>query len=300
MSKYTEACGQDAATLGIIAPGDVTKKGIIGHYQEAFWSADGFSFGSILAAKDQANWDAAVLAGNLVYLGKGKYSDQSAEAQFFEDNALDIREETSPATKVVRSEGVYCSCTHAEIKKMDGRGGRIFFRSSNGFLVARMNDDGSIVGRPLTSMAVANRTVPTNEQPVEYTPIDFTMSDNKGDEKNPAELKLDFLFSEVDSVFSAIAVVTNESTNGVTLSAKLAITKDCGEEFLAGIVQGDLEAFDEDGNTLVIATWTENASDYDIEITTALTLVYVRFTGIKDVAGAGVLYYLDQVRISTI
>ncbi len=299
MSKYTEACGDDATTLGIIAPGNVSKKGIIGYYEEAFWAADSFEFASILAAKDQANWDAAVQAGNLVYLGKGKYSDQSTEAEFFEDAPLDIREETSPATKVVRSEGVYCSCTHAEIKKMDGRGGRVFFRSSNGYLVARMNDDGTIIGRPISSMAVANRTVPTNETPVEYTPIDFTFSDNKGDERNPAELKLDFLFSEVNSVFSAIAVVSGESSNGSTLSATLAITKDCGEEFLAGIVQGNLEAFDEDGNSLVIATWTENSSDYSIGITTALTLAYVRFTGIIDVAGGGVLYYMDQVRIST-
>lgn len=300
MSKYTEACGDVAAEVGIIAPGDVTQKGIIGYYEEAFWSANSFEFASIIAAKDQANWDAAVQAGDLVYLGKGKYSDQSSEATFFEDQALDIREETAPATKVVRSEGVYCSCTHAELKKMDGRGGRIFYRSSNGYLVARMQDDGSIVGRPLTSMAVANRTVPTNEQPVEYTPIDFTMSDNKGDEANPAELKLNFLFSEVNSVYSAVATVSGESSNGSTLSATVRVTKDCGEEFLPGIAQGDLEAVDEDGNALTIATWTENADDYSLGITTPLTLAYIRFKQITDVAGAGVLYYMDNVRISSI
>lgn len=299
MSKYTEACGESAVTLGVIAPGDVSKKGLIGAYQEAFWAADGFEFASVAAFKDQANWDAAVAAGNLVYLGKGKYSDQSAEAQNFTDQALDIDIETVAATKVVRSEGVYCACTHAEIKKMNGRGGRIFFRTTNGYGVARREDDGAIKGRAISSMKVANRSVPTTDTPVEYTPIDFVFSDNEGDEKNPFEAKLDFLFSEVDKVYSAVPIVSGESSNGSTLTATLAIKKDCGDEHLGGVVVGNLEAYDEDGNTLTIASLPENASDYTINITTALTLAYVRFTGIIDVAGAGVLYYMDQVRIST-
>jgi len=299
MSKYTEACGDSAVNTTIVATGGIDKKGITGAYSELFWAADSFEFASAAALKDQANWDAGVAAGNLIYLGKGKFSDQSAEAQFFEDQALDIREETVAATKVIRSESVICACSHAEVKKMSGKTGRLFIRTKNGYVIGRSMDDGAIRGRALSQIFVGNRSVPTTETPVEYTAVDFTFSDNEGDEKNPAEVKVDFLFSEVDQVYSAVGVVSGESSNGTTLTATLGIKKDCGDEHLGGVVVGNLEAYDEDGNTLTIASLTENASDYTINITTALTLAYVRFSGITDVASAGVLYYMDQVRIST-
>lgn len=299
MAKYTEACGDSAVNSNIVATGGIEKKGITGAYSELFWAADDFEFASVAALKDQANWDAGVAAGDLIYLGKGKFSDQSAEAQFFEDQALDIREQTVAATKVVRSESVICACSHAEVKKMSGKTGRLFIRTKNGYVLGRSMDDGAIRGRALSNIVVGNRSVPTTETPVEYTAIDFTFSDNEGDEKNPAEVKVAFLFSEVDQVFSAVATVSGESSNGTTLTATLAIKKDCGDEHLGGVVAANLEAYDEDGNALVIAGLTENASNYTINITTALTLAYVRFTGIINVDSAGVLYYMDQVRIST-
>lgn len=299
MPGYTEACASGAANTNIVATGGISTKGITGKYEEIFWADDSFEFASVTAMKDRANWDAGVAAGTLIYLGKGRFEDQSEEAQFFTDNSLDIREEQTPATKVIRMTSAICACSHAEIKKMEGKSGRIFIRTSKGFALGRLQDDKKIKGRTLSSLIVGSRTVPTEDQPVEYTVIDFSFGDNDGDELNPAEVKVDFLFSEVDQVYPADGVVSGVSSNGSTLSLTLAITEDCGETVLENVVVADLKAVDEDGNTLTIASATESpAGTYAVDITTALTTAYISFDGIRDVNSAGTLYYLDQVTAS--
>lgn len=297
---YTEACASAAANTNIVATGGIDTKGITGYYKRVFWVAAGSSFASVTAMKDKANWDALVAAGNAIYLGQIKTEDQSAEATFFEDNALGIREKQTEATKVVRAVMAICACSHAELKKMEGKEGTIFFETSKNFGIGRLQEDGSIKGRAVSSIVVGQRSVPTTEQPVEYTTIDFTFSDNDGDEKNPAEVKLGFLFSEVDQVFPVDGVVSSVSSNGTTLSFTLKLTKDCSTDVLGGVVVGDLKAVDEDGNVLTVATATESpAGTYAVGITTALTLAYVSFNGIRDVASGGVLYYMDTVTVST-
>lgn len=297
---YTEACASAAANTNIVATGGIDTKGITGAYKYLFWADDSFSFASVTAMKDIANWNTGVAAGNLIYLGKGKFEDQSAEATFFEDNALDIREEQTAATKVIRFTSAICACSHAEMKKMNGKQGRLFVLTAKGFGIGRLQSDGSIKGRALSSIYVGSRTVPTNDQPVEYTVADFTFSDNDGDEKNPAEVSLGFLFSEVDQVFPVDGVVSSVSSNGTTLSFTLKLTKDCSTDVLEDVVAGDLKAVDEDGNVLTVATAVESpAGTYAVGITTALTLAYISFDGIVDVNSAGVLYYLDTLTVST-
>ena len=102
MSKYTEVSGSGANT-NIVATGGINAKGIVGAYERVFFAESDQKFSSIAAAKIQDNWDATAILGNLVYLGKCKFEDNSEEAQFFTDPALDINEETTAATKVVRS-----------------------------------------------------------------------------------------------------------------------------------------------------------------------------------------------------
>lgn len=298
MSKYTEVSGGGANT-NIVATGGINDKGIVGSYERIFFSESAFSFPSIPAAKIQSNWDSAAVAGDLVYLGKCRFEDQSEEAQFFTDAPLDINEETSPATKVIRAILQVNACVHAELLKMSGKSGRIFIQTTNSFLIGRYEDDGDVVGRPAT-IKVTQRTVPTNDQPVEYTQIDITFTDNDGDELNPMEAKIDWLFSEVEQVFPLTGVISNESSNGSELTFDLEIDRAGSNDGLTGVGVGDLAVTDEDGNALSIVSITPasapNNNIYTVVVTTALTSAIVGFNGRRTISG--VTYYLGNLSVT--
>lgn len=299
MSGYIETLGE-GTSLGVVATGGINQRELLGAYKRVFFAAAGFEFPSVNAAKDKANWDAAVAAGNLVYLGQCKFEDQSAEAQFFEDQPLDIREQTAAATKVLRAIQNVNACVHAEIKKLDGRSGRIFIQTAKGYNVGRLADDGAVIGRE-ANFTVANRSVSTTETPVEYTITDMNFTDNEGDEKNPCVYKSDFLFSEVDQVYPLTATVSNESSNGSALSAVISLRRTGTNDPLNDVVVADFKAVDDDGNELVIASAVEDGDtgDYTVTVTTALTSIYVGFDGIRDVDSAGTLYHMNNVSIKT-
>lgn len=295
MSKYTEVSGAGANT-NIVATGGINDKGIVGAYKRAFFAESSQKFSSIAAAKVQSNWDSGAIAGDLTYLGQCKFEDQSEEAQFFTDLALDINEETTPASKVIRAILQVNACVHAELKKMDGKSGRVYFQTTNGYLIGRLEDDGEVVGRQCT-ISVNRRTLPTTEQPVEYTQIDITFTDNDGDELNPFEAKIAWLFSEVSQVYPLTGVVSNESSNGSQLDFDLQVDKAGSNVGLTGALTGDFVVEDEDGNVLTQAEFTANGNgSYTFGVTTALTTVYVRFNGRRTIAGS--TYYLDTLQVT--
>lgn len=297
MSKYTEVSGSGANT-NVVATGGINDKGIVGAYKRVFFGESGQKFPSIAATKIQDNWDTAAVGGDLTYLGQCKFEDNSEEAQFFTDAALDINEETTAATKVVRSILQVNACVHAELKKMDGKSGRVYFQTTNSFVIGRYEDDGEVVGRACT-ISVSQRTVPTTEQPVEYTIIDITFTDNDGDESNPMEAKIDWLFSEVEQVYPLTATVGNESSNGSALTFELDIDKAGSNSPLTGAVLADFAATDEDGTPLTIASVTESGTSgiYTVVITTALTTAYIKFSGRREIGGS--TYYLDTLIVKT-
>lgn len=293
MSKYTEVSGAGANT-NIVATGGINKLGLVGAYERVFFAESGQKFASIPASKIQDNWDTDAVAGDLTYLGKCKFEDNSEEAQFFTDQALDINIETTAATKVVRAILQVNACVHAELKKMDGKSGRVYFQTTNGYLVGRYEDDGDVVGREC-SIAVSQRSVPTTDQPVEYTIIDITLTDNDGDELNPFEAKIDWLFSEVEQVYPVTGVVDNVSSGGGTVDFDLTLTKAGSNAALSGAVLADFSATDEDGNALSIDSVSETGTTgvYAVSVTTAGTVVYIKFNGRRTIAGA--TYYFDTV-----
>lgn len=292
MSKYTEVSGA-AANANVVATGGINNKGIVGAYKRVFFAEEDQKFASIAASKVQSNWDADAITGDLVYLGQCKFEDNSEEAQFFTDAALDINEETTPASKVVRSILQVNACVHAELKKMDGKSGRIYFQTTNSYLIGRLEDDGEVVGRQAT-ISVSQRSVPTTEQPVEYTIIDITFTDNEGDELNPMEAKLDWLFSEVEQVYPLTGIVSNESSNGSQLDFDLQVDRAGSNTGLAGITTAQFHVTDEDGNELTQASFTDNGSgSYSFGITTALTTVYVKTDGRVTVSGS--TYFMDTL-----
>jgi len=295
MSKYTEVSGSGANT-NVVATGGINSKGLVGAYKRVFFAEDAQKFASIAASKLQDNWDTDAIAGDLTYLGQCKFEDNSEEAQFFTDAALDINEETTAATKVVRSILQVNACVHAELKKMDGKTGRIYFQTTNSFLIGRYEDDGEVVGRQAT-ISVSQRTVPTTEQPVEYTVIDITFTDNEGDEFNPMEAKIDWLFSEVEQVYPLTATVANE-TSGASLVFELDIDKAGSNSPLSGAVAADFAATDEDGTPITVTSVVEAGTSgvYTVTLDTTETKAIISFASRRTIAGS--TYYLDSLTVN--
>lgn len=296
MSGYTEACGDVASNDAIVATGGINKKASPGYWESLFYAKDDFTFSGVSSFKDKDDWDAAVLAGNLIYLGKGKFEDTSTEATFFEDAALDFKELQTPKIKSFKFSLIVCACTSAQLEKMEGKQGRLFVQTSKGFGLGRLMEDGKVQGKAVSSITVDD-TLPTNNTPVSYTTLDIAFSDAKGDRQNPWEAKLDFLFSEVDQVYSLTSSVSAVSSNGSALSATVVLYKECSDVKLAGMLLANMKAEDENGNAITIASFTDTSGSYAAEFTTALTKVYLYTDGIKTVGGNN--YYLPKTTIST-
>jgi len=299
MSKYTEASG-GGANAKVVATGGINDKGLVGAYKRVFFAEGDQEFASIAAAKLQNNWDTAAISGDLVYLGQCKFEDNSEEAQFYTDAALNINEETTAATKVIRTTQQVNACVHAELKKMDGKIGRVYIQTTTSFLLGRYEDDGSVVGRE-ARISVRQRTLPTTEQPVEYTIIDITFTDNEGDELNPMEAKIDWLFSEVDQVYPLTSTIVSATSDGSAITAQVKVTKAGVNNALTGAVAADFAAENSEGSALAIASVTEgtgaNVGTYTIEVTTTEDIAYVKFSSRRTISGS--TYYLGSTEVAT-
>lgn len=297
MSGYTEACGTSSADSSNVATGGINNKGLVGYWKRAFWVADDFLFASTTALKDQSTLDAAVVAGNAIYLGEGKFEDQSTEKTFFEDADLEIKIEQTAKIQAVRFTLAVCACTASNLEKMEAKTGRVIMQTSTGYIIGRNVGDGTIQGRPVSSISVDN-SIPVSETPVSYTYIDITFADAKGDLQNPYEAPVTWLFSAVEQVYDAEGTVSNVSSNGSTLIGTVAMTQGCSTAALTGWLTAQAKAVDVDGNVLTIASFVETSGSYALGITTALTLAYVSIDGIKQIDG-GLYYISEQIRIST-
>ncbi len=291
MGKYVETCGSSSSTSSVIANGGIKEKQNIGYFKSLFYVED--EEGKTPAElKDLATLNSYVAAGKGIFLGDGKFEDTSTEATFFEDAELEIKIEQTAKIKSLKFTLNTCACTSAELEKLENKSGRLFIQTSTGLLVGRYND-GKGLGWKVSSISV-DSTIPVSDTPVEYTTLDITFDDHKGDRKNPFRIEVDYLFSDVDEVYSAEGSASAVSTTGSALSATLNVTKECTNEKLTGLAVGNLKATDVDGNVLVIASY--NDSNGAIEITTDKSKAYVSTDGIVSVNN--LLYYMDNVTVS--
>ncbi|BFP39496.1 hypothetical protein FGF1_03410 [Flavobacteriaceae bacterium GF1] len=295
MSKYVESVANNANT-SIVATGGIDKQGLTGAYRGLIWTSSSFSFAGNTAAKDITQHNTGVAAGNVIPLGKGKFSDQSTDATFFEDAPLNIRLKQTDKIVSLQFDIALNACTEAELQKMEGKTGRVFLVTDKNFIKGRKNDDGTVQGRPLSSIDV-DRIEPTDDSPVAYATITMTFDDPKGDIRNPFEALIDWDVEEMDQVFAVAQTVANVSSNGATLTAEFTLVDALGNTNLTGGAQADFKADDEDGNSLTIASVGVSSNTYTVNITTALTKAYVSFDGIRNISG--VLYYLSPTLIST-
>lgn len=296
MGKYVESCGTTSTDSSVVANGGITSVQNIGYFKSLLWTSSSVAK-TATELKDIATLNALVLSGDAIFLGDGKFEDTSTEAAFFEDAELGIKIEQTAKIKSFKFTLSVCGCTSAELEKMENKQGRLFIQTSTGLIIGR-ESSGNGIGWAVSSIAV-DSSIPVSDTPVEYTTLDVTFSDHKGDRKNPFRIAVDYLLSEVDQVYSADGTSSAVSTSGSALDATLTVKKDCTTDALSGLVVADLKAVDVNGNVLVIATLVESGSTgvYAISITTALTVAYVTTDGIQAVSGVN--YYMDSVTITT-
>ena len=292
MGAFVETCSTTSAADSFVANGGIEKVPNSGYLNALVWVSDDFS-GTPTELKDIETFNTGVPTNDVIFLGNGKFEDTSVEATFFEDAELSIRVEQTPKIKSVRFTLATCACTSAQLEKMESKSGRLFMQTSTSALWGRY-EDGVGKGFPVSSISV-DSTLPVSGTPVEYTTLDITFSDHKGDRRNPLRLSLDFLFSEIDQVFAADGTAANTSTSGTVLTSEITINKDCGPEKLTGLLIGDFKAVDINGNVLSIASVTESAGVYTIGITTTLTKAFVSTNGI--IANTSLLYYMNPVTV---
>ena len=296
MSGYTEACGSVDSNTSLIATRGINNKGQKGAWKGVFKANNGFKFDSIDSMKIQGTWDAAVAAGNLTYLGIGKFDDQSAEATFFEDTALNYKVKQTDATKVLGFQLLVCDCTNAELLKLDGQSSGLFFQTASQYGIGRLYDDGKVGGLN-ADITVNLKSLATDDTPAEYSRLVFSFTEPKADELNPCSLKLDFLFSEVDQVGRIGYKVSAVSNGGSSLVFTLTIYEDCGTTKVTGFSSSDFVATDVNGNVLTISALVDTAGVYAGAITTALTLAYIKINGIQEVND--LLWISDSIEITT-
>jgi hypothetical protein len=289
---YSTVCNAEEA--GKLKGTGRSGKAQAGAEQELFWSPNAFSFASASAAVDQLNWDAAVAAGNLYYIGVIEEFDASdSEATFYESANGNLRLKTAEAKRIRQYRLVECSCTHAALLSFDGNNGRLFMRTSRGYLKARM-DGVTVQGFKTNQFDVGLLTAATTDSP-SFTPIDVTFATPIDDDKDVFEDKIDFEFSQVDQVFNAELSASGVSSNGTALTFTLRVEKDCSGVALTGITEVMLAVTDVNGNALV-KTVTPNGSNYDVSVTTALTGVEVSIDAIQLVGG--ILYASDVINVA--
>lgn len=299
MSKYVESVAA-SSNNSIVATGGIDKQGLTGAYRGLIWTDSAFSFAGNTAAKDISQHNLGVAAGTVVPLGKGKFTDQSTDATFFEDAPLNIRIKQTDKIVSLQFDIALNACTEAELQKMEGKTGRVFLITDKSFLKGRKNDDGTVQGRPLSSIDV-DRIEPTDDSPVAYATVTMTLDDPKGDIRNPFEAAIDWDVEELDLVFAVAPTVSNESSNGSQITVEIELDDALGNTDLDGAVLADFKAEDVDGNALTIASVTPGANPnenvYTVVITTTETSAYVSFDGIRSINS--VLYYLSPVLIQT-
>lgn len=282
---YSEACGSSAESLVLPAVGGINLEAALGAVRQVFFTVDAAKFDSIAAAKIVSNWNTLVTSEQGVYIGDGKFANEGEDETRFTDADWNVDQITNKGTKSLRFTMVKCSLVHAELLKLQGVTGRVFFRTTQGFGLGRQEPDTKDIKGFQASLQFGFRDFPTSETPVAVTDILITFQEPDSDELHPAEWVCPS-FADFIQPYLLEGTGSAASSDGTTLSATLTILDQSGAG-LEGLAATDLSAQDENGNDLVIASLTGGTDGvYTIGITTALEKALVKTDGIfEDTVG---------------
>ena len=266
-----------------------------GAVKEVFWASEDFSFASKGAAVDIANWNTAVAAGDLYYLGVVEEFDANdTEPTFYESPNGDYRIKTADAKRIRQYRFIESSGTHASLTSFNGKNGRLFFLTSREYLQGRMSGT-AVQGFKTSQFDVELLTAATSDAPA-FTPVNVTFDDPIGDDQNVFEDKIDFSFADVDQIYSV-----ELRASGVTSGASLDFTLDVLEEFsdvpISGVSTSNLVAKSLDGTTLTIASATASGDQYDVSVTTTDSAITLQLDGVQLIGG--ILYSSAVLNVSS-
>lgn len=294
--SFSTVC--DAEEAGRLKGTGRSGKSQAGAEQELFWSPNDFSFSDKNNAVSLSQWNSAVAAGNLYYIGViEEFDANDTEATYYESPNGNLRIKTANAKRVRQYRLVECACTHAALLSFDAQNGRLFIRTSKGYLKARIEDDGTVRGLKTTQFDVGLKTAATSDTP-SFTPIDVTYETPFDDDQDVFEDKIDFEFSQVDQVFNAEFKISSVASNGSNLTFTLTATKDCSNVPLSGLVLANMRFLDANGAAFGTVSMPETGSTgvYSVDITTAETVADVDIDGVQTVSSIN--YASEQVRAS--
>lgn len=294
--KIVESCGGVSENTSRVATNGINSVVALGAPAYFFWTPLGVTIPTSEAAKDIDSFNALVEAANGVYLGKHTVESTGAEREVYEDNFFGLKVTTTDATKILQLSSPMCACTSAELEKMNGRSGLIWEITTQGYLLGRVNDDGSVQGFPVANMYKAINSIASTDTPVANTVFEIPYSDPRGDQKYPFQVPVEWNFSEVDQPYSVEAKLSNFVDAGSSLTFDLALTKDCTTSPLTGAVTANFKVTDANGAEITTFTVSESSGVYSFDVTTGESVVYVETDGIVSISGS--LYTMDEVKAS--
>lgn len=297
MKKYTEACSPSTDTLRVAhnAGGSNGQAGIV---EELIWTTEDFRIDSVTAAKDIDTINEGIAIGKVIVIGKVKPESLNTDATFAEDAELNEKELDTEATRSTGYQSKNCACTHAELLRMNGVNGRLIERTKKGFLKLRYDDEGKLMGMLTSEFYVGLKTTPVSGTPIAYTPFTATFSDGEGDDKAPAEVKVDWSYKDLDAVERAEGVIDTVASNGSSLTFNLTLTQGCSDAVISGAVKDNFTVSDIDGTDISTFTVSETGSTgvYAVDVTTDKTVVYIDIDSVQEISN--VLYLSDTFKAS--
>lgn len=295
--SYSTVC--DAEEAGRLRGTARSGKSQSGAEQEIFWSPSDFSFDDKNDATSLTKWNEEVANGNLYYIGViEEFDSNDTEPTYYESANGNLRLKTANAKRVRQYRLVECACTHAALTSFDAQNGRLFLRTSKGYLKARIESDGKVRGLKTTQFDVGLKTAATSDTPA-FTPIDVTYETPFDDDMDVFEDKIDFEFSQVDQIFNAEFSISNVASNGTNLTFDLTATKDCSNVALSGLLASHMKFTDGNGAVLNTVSMPETGSTgvYSVDITTDETTAFVEVDGVQTVSSIN--YVSDQYKATT-
>ncbi|QQO97046.1 structural protein [Cellulophaga phage Nekkels_1] len=296
MAKFVESCGGVSENTSRVATNGIKARVALGAPAYFFYTPANVTISNPEAARDIDAFNTLIEAGNGISLGKFTVESTGSEREVYEDTFFGIKVTTTDATKTLQLTAPMCSCVSAEFEKLNGRSGYIWEITTAGYLLGRMNDDGSVQGFPVSNMYKAINSIASTDTPVSNTILEIPYTDPRGDQKSPFQIPVDWNFEDCDLPFSVEAEAANFIDAGTSLTFDLSLFQDCTTTPLTGAVKADFKVTDANGAEITTFTVSESSGVYSFDVTTDESVVYVETNGFVRISGS--LFTMDEFKVS--
>jgi hypothetical protein len=250
---------------------------------------DSFSFASVAAMKDIANWNTAIQNRDIAPFPEVyELTPNNTDATFYESR--NFRKRTQKATKITDVELYLGYCSHAALKAYENSEyNRVFEITEDGDVLGVYAEDGiAVQGQKLKNFDVGIRTQATVDKPP-FTPVSMTFADHEEVEKNAVLVTPDF--DPVDDLEGVYGVSVNQSGAGSATLITFTAFAGCSDDVVTGL-ENELTLVGADGTTDQSATIAAIGNGTYTATGTGFVSGYITTGGV--VAIDGLLYEVHQ------